>query len=194
MQLGAMNFRKHRFWVDDSPNYRGFLVCSLVFCIDPTEKEQVGNGTDPAKEHLVTRSNTWLVSKHQTGPRARRRQGGKGRGRFLGRTKDILSSSARKDWHCPQGRICWSTPCRKNDDKRRSFLHQNRYNLAKGHKFTWPIPLFEDCLAQSSRNQNQAFRYRKWIEVVLYIFRSHDISLLWIWINTNALVVDLFPN
>ena len=95
---------------------------------------------------------------------------------------------------CPQGRICWSTPCRKNDDKRRSFLHQNRYNLAKGHKFTWPIPLFEDCLAQSSRNQNQAFRYRKWIEVVLYIFRSHDSSLLWIWMNTNALVVDLFPN
>ena len=48
----------------NSPTHPGFTYMFFGFCLDPSEKEQVGNVTDPEKEHLVTSSNTWLVSKH----------------------------------------------------------------------------------------------------------------------------------
>ena len=32
---------------------------------------------------------------------------------------------------CPQGRICWSTPCRKFDDERMSVLHQDSGGIGK---------------------------------------------------------------
>ena len=64
----------------------GLPLFLFFFCLrlDPSEQRQkrsrMGDVCDPGREHLVTNSNTWLgalVNKHQTGPRARQREGDK---------------------------------------------------------------------------------------------------------------------
>ena len=43
---------------------------------------------------------------------------------------------------CPQGRIFWSTPCRKIDDERMSVLHQNSGGIGKSIPSALKISLY----------------------------------------------------
>ena len=87
MQLGAMNFRKHWFWVDDSPNYRGFLVCSLVLLYWSHRKGAGGQWDWSCKRALGHQEQHLAGEQTPNWAKSQRETGRQGEGAILGPDK-----------------------------------------------------------------------------------------------------------